>query len=63
MPRIKYVEKSFRASTLNLITTADRIVTDYARQGFQLTLRQLSEASSRWSEIANFLDTTQGETS
>jgi hypothetical protein len=41
MPRIAYVEKKFSAASLDLIRTADQICADYARQGFDLTLRQL----------------------
>ncbi|MGW1813314.1 hypothetical protein ACWCQM_07045 [Streptomyces sp. NPDC002125] len=41
MPRITYVEKKFSTASLDLIQTADSICADYARQGFDLTLRQL----------------------
>lgn len=41
MPKIKYVNKSFRAASLEAIDTANAIIVEYARQGFDLTLRQL----------------------
>jgi hypothetical protein len=41
MPKIAYVEHDFRADSLGVIRTAERICTEYARQGFILTLRQL----------------------
>lgn len=41
MPKIAYVERNFRADTLKLIDIANRIITDYERQGYDLTLRQL----------------------
>ena len=41
MPRIKYINKTFQAGSLNLIETANEIITDYAGQGYDLTLRQL----------------------
>lgn len=39
--KIKYVEKRFGASALSLIETANKIITEYQGQGFDLTLRQL----------------------
>ena len=39
--RIAYIEKSFRASSLETITQAESIIEEYGRQGFVLTLRQL----------------------
>lgn len=41
MPKIVYATKKFRSDTLDVIETANRIITDYAQQGFDLTLRQL----------------------
>lgn len=41
MPRIAYTEINFRPASLELIRTADAICREYARQGFDLTLRQL----------------------
>ncbi|MER7500497.1 hypothetical protein AB0L05_27945 [Nonomuraea pusilla] len=41
MPLICYVPKTFRRSTLDIIERANAICADYARQGFDLTLRQL----------------------
>ncbi len=41
MPRICYVPKVFRASSLAIIDQANAIIEDYAGQGFDLTLRQL----------------------
>lgn len=41
MAKICYVEKKFKNSSLELINTAQSIVTEYQRQGFSLTLRQL----------------------
>jgi hypothetical protein len=41
MPRITYVPKNFRDTTLEIIQHADEICTDYAERGFNLTLRQL----------------------
>jgi hypothetical protein len=41
MPRIKYQEISFRPATLALIETCNRVIAEYERQGFTLTLRQL----------------------
>jgi hypothetical protein len=41
MPKIQYEEHKFRRSTLETIGHADRIIRDYAAQGYNLTLRQL----------------------
>lgn len=41
MPKIAYVEKNFRSGTLELIDTANRIISQYQAQGYSLTLRQL----------------------
>jgi hypothetical protein len=41
MPKITYLDKNFRQSTLNTITTANGIIEEYIAQGFDLTLRQL----------------------
>jgi len=41
MPKIAYVDKNFRQSTLHTITIANGIIEEYIAQGFDLTLRQL----------------------
>jgi len=41
MPKIAYIERNFRRSSLDIIEYANRIIEDYARQGLTLTLRQL----------------------
>jgi hypothetical protein len=41
MPRICYQPKQFRRSSLELIEHANRIIADYAAQGFTLTVRQI----------------------
>lgn len=41
MSKIKYIEKRFRNDTLDLINTANEIIEDYQRRGYELTLRQL----------------------
>jgi len=41
MPKICYAGKNFQTKTLEMIVTANRILEEYERQGFQLTLRQL----------------------
>jgi hypothetical protein len=41
MPRICYVEKNLRGSSLALIAQANEIIEEYMAQGFDLTLRQL----------------------
>ena len=41
MPCICYVKKSFRSNTVAIIEKANRVIADYQRQGYKLTLRQL----------------------
>lgn len=41
MPKICYVPKTFSPAHLTVIATANQILTDYAAQGYDLTLRQL----------------------
>lgn len=41
MPRIAYVPKNFSDGSMEIIARANQICTDYAAQGFDLTLRQL----------------------
>lgn len=41
MSKICYVEKNFKSGSLAMIEQANKIVVDYQRQGFSLTLRQL----------------------
>src|SRR5262249_53443347 len=41
MPKIQYVSIQFKPSTLDLIKTINGIISEYAAQGFDLTLRQL----------------------
>ena len=41
MPRICYIPKNFRKKSLEVIAAANRIIEEYAAQGFSLTLRQL----------------------
>ena len=41
MPKIAYIDKQFRAAALATIATANRIIDEYATQGYDLTLRQL----------------------
>lgn len=41
MPKIKYTPKRFGAKALSIIETANTIISEYAGQGFDLTLRQL----------------------
>ncbi len=41
MPLICYQEKNFRAERLQLIEVCNRIIVEYDKQGFTLTLRQL----------------------
>jgi hypothetical protein len=41
MPKIRYQEQRFSASSRALIDTANKIIADYQAQGFDLTLRQL----------------------
>jgi hypothetical protein len=40
MPKICYIEKKFRANTLNIIAQANNIIERYQAQGYELTLRQ-----------------------
>jgi hypothetical protein len=39
--KIEYVPKNFSPGSLRIINLAEQICTDYAAQGFDLTLRQL----------------------
>lgn len=39
--KIQYVDRKFRAATLAIIEQANKIIAEYAGQGFDLTLRQL----------------------
>lgn len=41
MPKIAYIEKNFKPESLALIQKINGVITDYARQGFGLTLRQV----------------------
>lgn len=41
MPMIAYQEHRFNAGSLRMIANANAIITEYARQGYDLTLRQL----------------------
>ena len=41
MPRIVYTNKRFSADVLDIIETADEILTSYADEGYEVTLRQL----------------------
>lgn len=41
MPRIAYISRDFAPGSLDIIDKANEICADYARQGFDLTLRQL----------------------
>jgi len=41
MPKLKYIEKNFGAAARETISRANGIITEYAEQGFALTLRQL----------------------
>ena len=41
MPKIAYIEKTFRDDKLELIGIANGIVAEYEAQGYGLTLRQL----------------------
>jgi len=41
MPKITYVSKRFQKDSLQTIENCNRIIADYQRQGYQLTLRQL----------------------
>lgn len=41
MPKIKYIQKRFSSSRLEVIRKANEIIEEYTRQGYELTLRQL----------------------
>lgn len=41
MPKIRYIDRKFSPSVLAQINKANEIILEYARQGFELTLRQL----------------------
>lgn len=41
MPKINYVDKNFSRGSLAIIEQANKIIADYAAQGYDLTLRQL----------------------
>ena len=41
MPKIAYISKRFRASSLRTIQEADAIISEYQDEGYDLTLRQL----------------------
>lgn len=41
MPKIRYLDKVFKKPTLETIAKANEIATEYQRQGYELTLRQL----------------------
>jgi hypothetical protein len=41
MSKIAYIEKNFRAETLEIVEQANAIIKEYEDQGFDLTLRQL----------------------
>ena len=41
MAMIRYIDKRFNRSSVAIIAQANKIITDYAAQGFSLTLRQL----------------------
>lgn len=41
MPMIEYVPKRFRSDSLSLIDRINTVITDYARQGYSLSLRQV----------------------
>lgn len=41
MPKIKFLNKSFKASTLAVIKSANTVIQGYLNKGFKLTLRQL----------------------
>jgi hypothetical protein len=41
VPRIKYVDKNFRASTISIIEQANNLIDEYREQGYTMTLRQL----------------------
>lgn len=41
MPKIKYIDHTFNAKSLDLIARCNAIITSYTNQGYSLTLRQL----------------------
>lgn len=41
MPKIEYIDKKFRTSSLKLIEKINGVIQDYAEQGYSLTLRQV----------------------
>ena len=41
MPKIAYRKTDFNHASLVLIETCNKVIEEYERQGFQLTLRQL----------------------
>lgn len=41
MPRIQYIDRDFRGDALQIIDDANRIISAYAADGYDLTLRQL----------------------
>lgn len=41
MPRIQYIEKRFQTRSLQMIQATNRIVTEYAAEGYVLTVRQI----------------------
>src|SRR5450631_751703 len=41
MPKICYIDRAFSSARLQTIDTANRILEEYAAQGYDLTLRQL----------------------
>lgn len=41
MPKIAYIQRRFNSGSLTIITRANQIIEEYAKMGFDLTLRQL----------------------
>ncbi len=41
MPKVKYIDKNFRSSSLDLINKINKVIEDYGQQGYFLTLRQV----------------------
>ena len=41
MPKIEYISKRFRSGSLSLIEKVNGVISDYAAQGYSLTLRQV----------------------
>nr|DAL85250.1 MAG TPA: type II DNA topoisomerase VI [Caudoviricetes sp.] len=41
MPKIEYITKNFRSDSLSLIEKVNSVISDYAAQGYSLTLRQV----------------------